>query len=84
MSKRYNTLLPRGRVAARDTFAGAAAIKTVIAALREFVEDVDAVVGHESAPELQDDWPDLYITYQHAKEALAELDAPGMKAGGAL
>lgn len=49
------------------------AVVLTLDALQEFVEDVDRPYAGDM--KLQDEWPDLYITYQHAKGALAKLDA---------
>lgn len=45
---------------------------SALAILREFVTDVEAI-GTRSATML--DWPDLYITFNKAKELLTEIDA---------
>lgn len=41
----------------------------LLATLREFCQDVQT-----GGPNIAEDWPDLYVTYQHAQAAIAKAE----------
>jgi hypothetical protein len=41
----------------------------MLEALKEFIEDIRA-----GSPDLKQEWPDLYVTYQHARAAIAKAE----------
>jgi len=46
----------------------------VVEVLREFVEDCEFAHPDDTYAEMYMEWPDLAITYEHAKDALTKFD----------